>query len=75
MSSMADKTRKHPAFRLGEVLGPQHQRSYERELQEERHRRFDAVADKSMPQSIAALMDRLEPKEKESGPQNPPHAS
>jgi hypothetical protein len=72
---MADKKRKHPVFRLGEVMGPQHQRSYERALEEELHRRFDAVADESLPQSIAALIVRLEPKEDGSGPQNPPHAS
>jgi hypothetical protein len=61
MSTMADKNRKHPAFRLSEVMGPHYRRSFERSLSEELHRRFDRVAAEGLPESLAELMDRLEP--------------
>ena len=60
MSIMADKTRIHPVFRLSEAMGPYHQRSYERSLSEELHRRFDAIAAETLPQTIAALIDLLD---------------
>lgn len=73
MSIMADKNRLHPAFRLGEVMGPHHRRSFERSLSEELHRRFDTIVDETLPPSIAALMERLEPAaEDEPGPEDPP---
>jgi hypothetical protein len=76
MSLMADRIRKHPAFRLAEVMGPYHQQSIERALSEELHRRFDAVAAETIPQSIAALIDLLEPvADEKAGAPNPPRAS
>jgi hypothetical protein len=60
MSTMADKIRIHPVFRLAEAMGPHHRRSFERLLSEELHRRFDAVAAETLPQPISALIDLLE---------------
>ena len=76
MSIMAGKNRLHPAFRLSEVMGPHHRRSYERSLSEELHRRFDTVVDETLPPSIAALVDLLEPAEDDEPlPEDPPGAS
>ena len=76
MSIMADKIRKHPVFRLAEVMSPHHQRSFERLLSEELHRRFDVVAAETLPQPISALIDLLDrsPEEK-AGQQDPERAS
>jgi hypothetical protein len=76
MSTMAEKTRKDPIFRLGDVLGPHLRRSYERTLSEELHRRFDAVAGEDLPPTIVALIDLLAPgPSDDSGEQTPPQAS
>jgi hypothetical protein len=74
MSIMADKNRRHPAFRLSEVMGPHHRRSFERSLSEELHRRFDGVAAEGLPEPLAALMDRLEPDSQDDA-ESPPRAS
>jgi hypothetical protein len=76
MSSMADKSRKHPVFRLGDVMGPHHRRSYERTLSEELHRRFDAIAAETLPPTIAELIDLMTPGPSDDpGEQSPPQAS
>jgi hypothetical protein len=76
MSIMAEKSRKHPVFRLGDVMGPHHRQSYERTLSEELHRRFDAVAGENLPPTIIALIDLLAPgSSDDSGEQTPPQAS
>jgi hypothetical protein len=76
MSIMTDKNRIHPVFRLGEFMGPHHQRSFERSLAEELHRRFDAIASETLPQTIAALIDLLDKEpDRKAGQQGPHRAS
>jgi hypothetical protein len=73
---MADKSRKHPVFRLSDAMGPHHRRAYERALAEELHRRFDAVAEETLPQTIVELIDLMAPgPSDDSDEQSPPQAS
>jgi hypothetical protein len=68
--------RAHPAFRLAEVMGSHHQRSFERSLSEELHRRFDAITAETLPHSLSAVLGRLcSGSKKRVGPQRPPRAS
>ena len=60
--NMAGQGRKHPVFRISEVIGPDRRTWFIRSLTEELHRRFDSVATEQLPSSIAALVTRLEPR-------------
>jgi hypothetical protein len=58
---MAGHDRKHPVFRISEVIGPDRWILFLRSLTEELHRNFDAVAAEPLPSSLTALVTQLKP--------------
>ena len=63
MSLMMTAThdRKHPVFRVSEVIGPDRRILFERSLSEELHRKFDPTAAERLPSGLAALVTQLDP--------------